>query len=107
MFKKIEDVRYTNSAHDILYVLFIDDDDNKQEMYIESLGPERDEIASMGIDEDKILDNTANYKLQSKRHLDSIAKAAARDKYENELSSLENYKESLKSEIKSLKILDA
>jgi len=104
MFKKIEDVRYTNSAHDILYVLFIDDDDNKQEMYIESSGPERDEIASMGIDEDKILDNTANYKLQSKRHLDSIAKAAARDKYENELSSLENYKESLKSEIKSLKI---
>ena len=45
MFKKIEDVRYTNSAHDILYVLFIDDDDNKQEMYIESSGPERDEIA--------------------------------------------------------------
>ena len=94
MFKKIEDVRYTNSAHDILYVLFIDDDDNKQEMYIESSGPERDEIASMGIDEDKILDNTANYKLQSKRYLDSIAKEAAREEYEKEITSLKNYKES-------------
>tara|TARA_B100000902_G_C27053021_1_gene785080 strand:+ start:230 stop:784 length:555 start_codon:yes stop_codon:yes gene_type:complete len=104
MFKKIEDVRYNNSAHDTLYVLFIDDDDNRQEMYIEASGPERDQIGSMGIDNETILNNTANYKLQSKRYMDSIAKKAAKDVYKNELSSLENYKESLEIIIKSLKI---
>ena len=65
MFKKIENVRYTNSAYDTLYVLFYDDDDNRQEMYIESSGPERDQIESMGINEDTIIENTANFKLQS------------------------------------------
>ena len=104
MFKKIESVRYTNSAHDTLYVLFYDDDDNRQEMYIESSGPERDQIESMGIDEDTIIENTANFKLQSKRQLDEIAKNAAKEVYEKELKSLENYKESLETIIKSLKI---
>jgi len=104
MFKKIENVRYTNSAHDTLYVLFYDDDDNRQEMYIEASGPERDQIESMGIDNETILNNTANYKLQSKRYMDSIAKKAAKDVYEKEINSLEKYKESLEHIIKSLKI---
>ena len=102
MFKKIEDVRYTNSAHDILYVLFIDDDDNKQEMYIESSGPERNQIESMGIDEETIIENTANFKLQSKRQMNALARSAANDVYQEELDKIKKHKEYLESTIKPL-----
>ena len=102
MFKKIEDVRYTSNAHDTLYVLFIDDDDNKQEMYIESSGPERDQLESMGVDEETIIENTANFKLQSKRQMNALARSAANDVYQEELDKIKKHKEYLESTIKPL-----
>ena len=43
MFKTVEEVRYTNDQKDTLYVLFTDDDDTLQEMYIEPNGAEHKE----------------------------------------------------------------
>lgn len=102
MFKKIENVRYTNSAHDTLYVLFYDDDDNRQEMYIESSGPERDQLESMGINEETIIENTANFKLQSKRQMNALARSAANDVYQEEINNLKKHKDYLESTIKPL-----
>ena len=49
MFKTVEEVRYTNDQKDTLYVLFTDDDDSLQEMYIEPNGTEHKELESLGI----------------------------------------------------------
>ena len=58
MFKTVEEVRYTNNEKDTLAVLFTDDNDTLQEMYIPADGPERKELESKGITEEIIVAST-------------------------------------------------
>ena len=72
MFKTVEEVRYTNNEKDTLAVLFTDDNDTLQEMYIPADGPERKELESKGITEEIIVASTGEYKRVQKKAIDDI-----------------------------------
>tara|TARA_Y100001937_G_scaffold93524_1_gene126664 strand:+ start:1604 stop:2179 length:576 start_codon:yes stop_codon:yes gene_type:complete len=96
MFKTVEEVRYTNDQKDTLYVLFTDDDDSLQEMYIEPNGTEHKELESLGITENNIVESTGLFKQQTQRELADIAKLAAADVYAEELERLKKERDALK-----------
>ena len=83
MFKTVEEVRYTNNEKDTLSVLFTDDDDTLQQMYIPVDGPERKELESMGITEEIIIASTGEYKRVQKRAIDNIIKNTYKDELES------------------------
>lgn len=85
MFKEIVEVRYTNQEQDTLYVLFEDDDGVNQEMYIPAEGPERDAIAELGISEENIIDQTADWKRSAMADISNIAIESARNLYQPEI----------------------
>ena len=96
MFKTVEEVRYTNDQKDTLYVLFTDDDDLLQEMYIEPNGAEHKELESLGITEEGIVDSTGLFKRQSAKELADIAKVAAANVYAEEIERLKQERDKLK-----------
>ena len=96
MFKTVEEVRYTNDQKDTLYVLFTDDDDTLQEMYIEPNGAEHKEIESLGITEDNIVESTGIFKQQTQRELADVARQAAADVYADEIEKLKKERDDLK-----------
>mgnify|MGYP001468589102 CR=1 FL=1 len=96
MFKTVEEVRYTNDQKDTLYVLFTDDDDSLQEMYIEPNGAEHKELESLGITEDGIVESTGMFKQQTQRELADVARMAAADVYADEIERLKQERDQLK-----------
>jgi len=96
MFKTVEEVRYTNDQKDTLYVLFKDDDDTLQEMYIEPNGAEHKELESLGITEDSIVESTGMFKQQTQRELADVARLAAADVYADEIERLKQERDQLK-----------
>ena len=104
MFKTVEEVRYTNDQKDTLYVLFTDDDDSLQEMYIEPNGTEHKELESLGITEDSIVESTGLFKQQSAKELADIARISAADVYAEEHVAIAADIEKLKQERDKLKL---
>jgi len=96
MFKTVEEVRYTNDQKDTIYVLFTDDDDSLQEMYIESQSPEHKELESLGITEDGIVESTGLFKQQTQKELADVARLAAADVYSEEIEKLKQERDALK-----------
>lgn len=96
MFKTVEEVRYTNDQKDTLYVLFTDDDDSLQEMYIEPQSPEHKELESLGITEDGIVESTGLFKQQTQKELADVARLAAADVYSEEVERLKKERDALK-----------
>jgi|GEM_PF-2411082 len=96
MFKTVEEVRYTNDQKDTLYVLFKDDDDTLQEMYIEPNGTEHKELESLGITEEGIVESTGLFKQQTQKELADVARLAAADVYSEEVERLKKERDKLK-----------
>lgn len=96
MFKTVQEVRYTNDQKDTLYVLFTDNDDVVQEMYIEPNGQEHKELEALGITDEKIVDATGMFKQQTQRELADIARLAAADVYKDEIEKLKKERDDLK-----------
>jgi hypothetical protein len=96
MFKTVEEVRYTNDQKDTLYVLFTDEDNTVQEMYIEPNGTEYKELESLGITEEGILESTGMFKQQTQRELADVARQAAADVYADEIEKLKKERDKLK-----------
>ena len=96
MFKTVEEVRYTNDQKDTLYVLFTDEDNTVQEMYIEPNGTEYKELESLGITEEGILESTGMFKQQTQRELADVARQAAADVYADEIERLKKERDQLK-----------
>ena len=104
MFKTVEEVRYTNDQKDTLYVLFTDDDDTIQEMYIEPNSTDHKELESLGITEDKIVESTGLFKQQSAKEIADIARLSAADVYAEERAAIIADLEKLKQERDKLKL---
>jgi len=96
MFKTVQEVRYTNDQKDTLYVLFTDNDDVVQEMYIEPNGQEHKELEALGITDEKIVDATGMFKQQTQRELADIARLAAANVYKDEIEKLKKERDDLK-----------
>jgi len=96
MFKTVEEVRYTNDQKDTLYVLFKDDDDTLQEMYIEPNGTEHKELELLGITEEGIVESTGLFKQQTQKELADVARLAAADVYSEEVERLKKERDKLK-----------
>ena len=91
MFKTVEEVRYTNNEKDTLAILFTDDDDTLQQMYIPADGPERKELESKGITEEIIIASTGEYKRSQKKAIDDIIKVSYKEELEAEYKKLQKY----------------
>lgn len=88
MFKEVQEVRYTNEAQDTLYILFNDDDGNTQEMYIENGGADHKALMELGVTDEQIIEQTAEWKKSAARDIANIAKKAAYDVYGEEVERL-------------------
>ena len=97
MFKEVLEVRYTNEEQDTLLVLFNDDDNNTQEMYIEVDGADHKVLMDMGITNEAIAEQTAEWKRTSLSNIVNVAKLAASDIYNKEIAKH-------KAEIEKLKL---
>jgi len=90
MFKEVQEVRYTNETQDTLYVLFNDDDGNTQEMYIENGGADHKALMELGVTDEQIVEQTAEWKKSAARDIISLAKAAAYEEYGEEVERLKH-----------------